>query len=197
MRKLLRLIKRIKLESWLSIVAILISVFVLYDTTLRSKLDVSVGKQVKLFVLSIDKNSMQPSISLNMAFINLGGKALYLDDIKLKVDFIEGTKRVLSLDFLSVREFNNSIFDETPKALSEINPLVILGRTSTSRKYLFYPSKLIRQDQLPNIFNLDIRVYTKQSGKWTYNECVFLDDINIWQDIDSTIHKSYIKDILR
>ena len=60
----------------------------------------------------------------------------------------------------------------------------------------FFLQGLILQNQIPEKFDLYIKIYTKQRGKWIFNEDFSIsNNENIWMDLDSIMHKSSIRDI--
>ena len=196
-----RLISRIKTETIISLLALFVAGYTLWDNTFRAKIDVSPGKQVDLYVGAIDHSPLQPIIHMNVEFVNSGGKTAFIDDIKLEVNFTSKGNLLLKSDFVTVREIKNSIIDidgisGVNKGITEVSPIVIIGRTSVLKKYVFFPSEKIQQSQIPSEFDLDIKIFIKQNGDWIYRkEFNIADNKDIWLDLDSMIHKSLIRDI--
>ena len=152
--RMLKWIVKIKVEMIFSLLAICISGYTLWDNTFREKIDVSTGKQVDLYVGAIEHSPLQPIIHMNIEFVNSGGKTAFLDDIKLNVDFKVDDQSILSREFISVREIKNSIIDISEisgvnRGISEVSPIVIIGRTSVLKKYVFFPSGIDSSESDP------------------------------------------------
>jgi hypothetical protein len=194
-------IMELKFEMFLSLLALGVSGYTLWDNTFRAKIDVSPGRQVDLFVGSNELSPIQPSILMNIAFTNSGGKLVLIDDVKLIVDFKRDNQLLLNREFVAVREIKNSIIDISEmsgenRGISEVSPIVILGKTSVLKKYWFFPTELVYQNQIPEKFDLFINILIKQNGKWTLKKDFYIsNNYNIWKDLDSLIHKSSIRDI--
>jgi hypothetical protein len=196
-----KLILRIKVETIISLFALSVASYTLWDNTFRAKIDVSSGKQIDLYVGSIEYSPLQPIIHMNIEFVNSGGKTAFIDDIKLVVSFRSKDKLPFKRDFVTVREIKNSIIDidgisGVNRGITEVSPIVIIGRTSVLKKYVFFPSEQISQSQIPLEFDLEIKIFIKQSGDWIYKkEFSISNNKDIWLDLDSIIHKSSIRDI--
>jgi hypothetical protein len=138
---------------------------------------------------------------MNIAFTNSGGKLVYLDDVKLVVDFIQNNQILFSRDFIAVREIKNSIIDipeisGVNRGITEVSPIVVLGKTSILKKYWFLPTEIIYQNQIPSNFDLLIKLFVIQKGKCEFKKDFRIsNNINIWKDLDSLVHKSSIRDI--
>jgi hypothetical protein len=190
-----------RLELFISIVAIIFSGYTFWDNTFRAKIDVTPGKQVDLFVASNESGPMQPTIHMNISFTNSSGKTSFIDDIKLMVDFKEKGILLLRREFISFREIQNSIIDVSAISgvnvgTTEVSPIVVLGRTSVLKKYIFFPLELIEQSQIPNKFDLIIKIYIKQGGKWKFkNDFSISNNKNMWMDLNLLIHRSSIREI--
>lgn len=81
----------------LSLIALLLSVYTFWDNYFNLKLDVTCGRQVKIWVVkmkSFDETKAIPAILLSLAFTNSGGKTAYLDDVKLKVTLKSNSRDV-------------------------------------------------------------------------------------------------------
>jgi hypothetical protein len=196
-----KILKWFSLELKISLFAIVISGYTLWDNNFKVKIDVFPGKQLDLFVGAFENNAMQPIILLNIALTNTGGRLAYIEDVKLLVDFIYENELVLRKEFGSKREIKGSIIDISEfsglnRGTTELNPIVILGKKTELKKYLFSPNEVIYQNQIPENFDLRIKIFIKQEGKWLLkNEFAVSNNIMMWQDLDSLIHKSSIREI--
>lgn len=182
----------------ISIIAIVLSIYTIWDNTYRTKVSLSCGKQAKLYVCSLDNNIMQPIIMMSLTFINSGGKTAYLNDVKLNVKIISNNKTYIEQDFTPIREYDN-ILDNNNIIQTEILPIVIIGRTSTIKKYIFYPNEKMKQEQIPNSFDIKIKVLTQQNGSWSKQKEYEMKNVdNIWQDLESSqsIFNSSLRDLL-
>ncbi|WP_111310055.1 hypothetical protein [Confluentibacter sediminis] len=182
---------------FVSIVAIGLSIYTIWDTTYRSKIEISCGKQAKLYVSTLDNKKVQPIIMMSLAFINSGGKTAYLSDVKLNVRITSNNKTYIEQDFNPIREYENILYNDNI-IQSEILPIVIIGRTSIVKKYIFYPSTEIKQIQIPSSFDVKIKVLTSQNGNWTNQKEYEMKNVdNVWQDIESTqkLFNSSLRDL--
>jgi hypothetical protein len=182
---------------FVSLLAVAISLYTIWDTNYRSKIELSCGKQAKLYVCTLDDNKTQPIIMMSLAFINSGGKTAYLSDVKINIKIVSNNKTYLEQDFNPIREYAN-ILNNSNIIESEILPIVIIGRTSIVRKYMFYPNMEIKQEQIPSSFEIKIKVLTYQNESWTNQKEYEMKNIdNVWQDIASNqkLFKSSLRDL--
>jgi hypothetical protein len=180
------------LSFLLSLLAAAISAYTFWDNKFRFKLEVSVGKQTKLFVGKVDTGKVQPILFLSLAFANLGGKTGCIDDVKILVKIIAGDKVCLEREFEALREYDSLLGDASDIKQTEILPVVVIGRTTEVRKYVFFPSKYIDQTEIPRSFDLDVMVMTKQGGKWSMQkEYEIKRTDNVWQDLDELANWRY------
>lgn len=170
---------------FLSVIALLISIYTLWDSRFRFKLEVAAGKQSKLFVGKVDQGKIQPILFLSLAFINSGGKTGYINDIKLLVKIISNCKVYLEQEFEALREYDSLLGDASNIKQTEILPIVIIGKTTIVKKYVFFPNKHINQTDIPKSFDLDITIMTKQGDKWKSQKEYEIKNIdNVWQDLE-------------
>ncbi|WP_233900538.1 hypothetical protein [Tenacibaculum piscium] len=181
----------------ISSIALILSLFNLWYSVIKYKLDISVGKQAKLFVGKLDSNKIQPRIFMTIALTNSGAKTILLNDIKLKVKLISNNKVFIEQEFSTIREYDN-ILNNDGQIYSELSPIVIISKSSIVKKYIFHPTKEISQSQIPTNFDLDITVLTKNEKNWKIQKKYEIKNIdNVWQDIEQNgkIYKSYLKEI--
>ena len=102
-----------------------------------------------------------------------------------------------SKEFESVREYDTILASGSTIKQGEILPIVIVGRTTEIRKYVFYLLDGIQQNQIPKSFDLTIEVHTKHMGNWNLHKTYEVKNIShVWQDIDSQAKWNFaIKDI--
>jgi len=185
---------------FLSLIALLLSGYTFWDNYFNFKLDVTCGRQAKVWVAKneyIDETKVTPVILMSLAFTNSGGKTAYLDDVKLKVTLSSNNRDLWDKDFQSMREYDT--FLPSPSAIkqAEILPIVIVGRTTEVKKYVFCPIEDIEKQDIPNSFDLRIEVYTKQRINWNREKVYEIKNLSdIWQDLDQTSKWNFaIKDI--
>lgn len=177
---------------FLSLLAAAISIYTLWDNKFRFKLEVTAGKQAKLFVGKLDAGKIQPILFLCLAFTNSGGKTSYINDVKILVKIISDNKVHLEGEFEALREYNSLLGDAETIQQSEILPIVIVGKTTEIRKYVFMPTKHINQTDIPKSFDLNISVITKQGNKWkSQKEYEIKHTDNVWQDLEAESNWRY------
>ena len=150
----------------ISLIALGFSTFTFWDSYFRFKLDFAVGRQSKLSIGIINQVHVNPAILMSLTFTNSGGKTNYIDDVKLRVAFVSDKKIIIEKDFVAMREYDTLLGDGSSIKQTEILPIVIVGKTTTTKKYVFLPTNNIQQAQIPKDFELNIRVYTNQRGRW-------------------------------
>ena len=119
---------------FLSLVAITVSIYTLWDNYFNFKLSIAAGKQSKLFVGTVDEGNIQPIIFMSIAFTNFGGKTSYLDDVKLLVKLISNKTTHLEQEFEALREYNTLLGDAGNIKQTEILPIVVVGKTTEVKK---------------------------------------------------------------
>ena len=68
---------------------------------------------------------------------------------------------------------------------TEILPIVVVGKTTEVKKYVFVPLINIRQENIPKSFNLDIEVHTKERNSWQQRKVYQIENLSdIWQDLN-------------
>jgi len=186
----------------LSFVALVFSGYTFWDNYFNFKLDVGVGRQVKLWIAHLDKGSAEkgngfPVILMSLAFTNSGGKTESLQDVKLLVTITSNNRNLWQKEFESVREYDTILATGSTIKQMEILPIVIVGRTTEIRKYVFSPIEVIQQSQIPKSFDLTIEVHTKHRSKWKLHKTYVVKNISdVWQDFDEQAKwKFAIKDI--
>ena len=177
--------------------ASLLSGYTFWDNYFNFKLDIGVGKQAKLFMAQLDKGSAKPIILMSLAFTNSGGKTELLQDVKLSVTLTSNKRDIWQQEFECIREYDTILADASTMKQVEILPIVIVGRTTEIRKYVFIPlTHHIQQSQIPKSFDLTIDVHTKHRGNWKLNKTYEIENIsNVWQDLDQAQWKSSIRDV--
>ncbi|MCD8452735.1 hypothetical protein LNI90_11640 [Tenacibaculum dicentrarchi] len=177
--------------------ALILSLFNFWYSVIKYKLDISVGKQAKLYVCNLDNTKMQPIILMTIALTNSGAKTILLNDIKLKVKLISNNKVYIEQEFTRIREYDN-ILNNDNQIQTELLPIVIISKSSIVKKYIFHPTKEISQSQIPTNFDLDMTVLTKNNKDWKIQKKYEIKNIdNVWQDIEQNgkTYKSYLKEI--
>ena len=109
-----KIIKFICIPYLLSLVAVVFSGFTLWDNYFNFKLDVAIGKQIKLWIAHIDEGSAEkgkglPIILMSLAFSNSGGKTESLQYVKLLVTLTSDNQDSWSKEFKSVREYDTML----------------------------------------------------------------------------------------
>lgn len=170
-----KIIKIIFSPYLLSLVALLFSGYTFWDNYFNFKLDVGVGRQVKLWVAHFDKGSAEkgkgvPIMLMSLAFTNSGGKTESLQDIKLLVTLTSNNRNLWKNEFESIREYDTILASGSTIKQVEILPIVIVGRTTEIRKYVFFPLDNIQQSQIPKSFDLTIEVHTKHRSNWNLHK---------------------------
>jgi hypothetical protein len=148
-------------------------------------------------VAQLDKGRAKPVILMSLAFTNSGGKTELLQDVKLSVTLRSNKRDLWQQEFECIREYDTILADASTMKQVEILPIVIVGRTTEIRKYVFIPlTRDIQQSQIPKSFDLTIDVHTKHRSKWKLNKTYEIENIStVWQDLDQTKWKSSIRDV--
>lgn len=194
-----------KRKSWkiifspyvLSLVALLFSAYTFWDNYCNFKLDVAAGKQIKLSIGQIDKGIPTPIILMSLAFTNSGGKTECLQEVKLNVTLTSNNRALWHKEFENKREYDTLLSSGYSIKQVEILPIVIVGKTTEIRKYIFWSVDNIQQDQIPKSFDLTITVYTKHRSSWKPNKTYEVKNISdVWQDLNNQDNwNSTIRDI--
>lgn len=189
--------KFISSPYFISLCALIFSGYTLWDAKFNFNLDIAAGRQVKLTIAKIKKEYMSPAILLSLSFTNSGGRTSYIDDVKLKVTLISNNKEFWQEEFVAMREYDTLLPDASIMKQTEILPIVIVGKTTEVKKYVFAPLKNIRQEDIPKSFELDIQVHTKERNSWQHRKEYEIKNLSdIWQDLDSQdLWKSTIRDM--
>ena len=181
---------------FLAAVAIIFSTYTLWDNNFNFKIDVAAGRQVKLAVGYIDKE-INPIVLMSLAFTNQGGKTGYLNDVKLKVTLTSGNRDFWQEEFIPKREYDTLLAKGKNIKQTEILPIVIVGKTTEPKKYVFVPIQKIQQDKIPESFDLNIEVYTKQGNKWRSEKEYEIKNLSdIWQDLNKDTRRDSIWDMV-
>jgi len=172
-------------------VALFFAGYTFWDNYFNFKLDVGAGKQVKLWIAHLDKGSDEkgngvPIILMSLAFTNSGGKTESLQDVKLSVTLTSNKRDLWQKKFESIREYDTILANAPTMKQVEILPIVIVGRTTEIRKYVYFPPiDDIQQSQIPKSFDLTIDVHTKHRGNWKLHKTYEIENISdVWQDLD-------------
>ncbi|MCJ7547621.1 MAG: hypothetical protein MUP30_12510 [Deltaproteobacteria bacterium] len=196
MKTLTKFWKFIVNPRFLSVVAIILSTYTLWDNIFRFTINVAAGRQVKLLVGRIDKGKINPIILMSLAFTNQGGKTGYLGDVKLKVTLTSDGRDFWHEEFIPKREYDTLLAKGKNIKQTEILPIVIAGKSTVVKKYAFFPIKNIQQDKIPKSFDLKIEVYTKQGNKWSSKKEYEIKNLSdIWQDLNKNAWKDTIRDM--
>jgi len=170
----------------ISFFALLFSAYTLWDNYFHFKLDVAAGKQAKLFVGHIDEGDPNPIILMSLALTNSGGKTECLQDVKLNVTLTSKNRTLWRKEFASMREYDTLLASGSSINQVELLPIVIVGKTTEIRKYIFLPIENIQQNQIPKSFDLTITVYTKHRNSWKPNKTYEVKNISdVWQDLNN------------
>ncbi|WP_233900635.1 hypothetical protein [Tenacibaculum piscium] len=188
-------ITKFKITIFFSSIALILSLYNLWFSVIKYKLDISIGKQAKLYVCNLDNTKIQPTIFMTIALTNSGAKTILLNDIKLKVKLISNNKIFIEQEFTRIREYDNILKNDN-QIQSELLPIVIISKNSIVKKYVFYPTKEISQSQIPTNFDLDITLLTKKNKNWKIQKKYVIKNIdNVWQDLEQNRYKSSLKEI--
>jgi len=170
----------------ISLVALILSAYTFWDNNFQFKLDVAAGKQVKLFVGHIDQGDRNPVILMSLALTNSGGKTECVQDVKLNVTLTSNNRSLWHREFASMREYDTLLASGSSINQVELLPIVIVGKTTEIRKYVFYPIENIQQNHIPKSFDLTITVYTKYRNSWKPNKTYEVKNVSdVWQDLNN------------
>ncbi|OHB65239.1 MAG: hypothetical protein A2Y77_03040 [Planctomycetes bacterium RBG_13_62_9] len=177
--------------------ALLVSVYTCWDNYFHFKLNVTAGKQIKLWVAKMDKGPTTPVILMSLAFTNSGGKTACAQDVKLDVVVTSDNRQLWQREFTSMREYDTLLASGSTINQGELLPIIIVGKTTQVRKYIFFPFGSIQQNDIPKSFDLTMTVYTKHGDKWKSQATYKAENISdVWQDIDNLDTWKYsIRDI--
>ena len=173
---------------WLSLLAIFISIVPVWDTIFRSELDVLLGKQIRFHVSKVgdDNSTTEPIIFLSISCYNSGGKTAVLHDTKLIVKFKSLGKNILIREFESFREIANFIMVDGATEQFPVLPMVVPGKSTTMKQYIYYPSKSMHNVELPVSFDLEIDLFVIEYKKWQHKGIFNVKGLNnLWQDLKS------------
>lgn len=173
----------------ISILALCFSIYIFWENNFRIKNTVTLGKDAKLIVV---KN--QPSILLNLAIINTGGKTSFIENIKIILKLTKKGSVFLTNEMYLKREFTGS-FDNSVNdyIYNEISPIVIIGKTFITKKYLFTPNIKIQQESIENQFDIEIILYSKENNKWKKQKNYVSKNVSeIWNDLNASRNKNTI-----
>ncbi len=183
-----------KRKSWkvifnpylISLVALGLAAYTFWDNNFHFKLDVAAGKQVKLFVGHIDEGDRNPVILMSLALTNSDGKTECVQDVKLNVTLTSKNSTLWHKEFPSMREYDTLLSSGSSINQVELLPIVIVGKTTEVRKYVFYPIENIQQNHIPKSFDLTITVYTKYRSSWKANKTYEVKNVSdVLQDLDN------------
>ena len=191
------ILKFVSSPYFISLCAILFSAYTLWDAKFNFNLDIAAGRQTKLTVAKIKKEYMSPAILMSLAFTNSGGRTSYIDDVKLKVTLFSNNKEFWQEEFVAMREYDTLLPDASIMKQTEILPIVIVGKTTQVKKYVFAPLKNIGQENIPKSFDLDIEVHTRERNSWQQRKEYEIKNLSdIWQDLNNQdLWRSTIRDL--
>lgn len=170
----------------ISLCALLVSAYTFWDANFNFKLDIAAGRQVKLTVAKIDKRYASPAILLSLALTNSGGKTSYIDDVKLIVTLVSNNKELWQEEFVAMREYDTLLGDGSTIKQTEIMPVVIVGKTTEVKKYVFAPPRNVKPENIPRSFDLNVGIYTKRGAEWRLGKQYEIKNLSdIWQDWDN------------
>jgi len=183
----------------IAVASFILSVLNFYDAQLRYKIDVIVGRQIRLFVAfeEEDQRKPKPCIMMTVMYNNSGGKVGTAFDTKLNVKWLSGERIALEKEFQALRELENFLTAEGSCTQYPVSPVVVLGKSSEVRRYVFTPYETIHQADIPKNFDLEIEVYTQSANVWLLKSRYRVDNISdVWQDLESdTTFKAKVLDI--
>jgi len=180
----------------IALLAVALSSYTLWDNNFNVKLDCAVGRQIRLDIARVAANELRLGIFMSFALSNYGGKIGYLNDIKIRAKLISDGTIKLEKDFIALREYNTLLGSPDQIKQAEILPIVMLGKTTTPKKYIFVLWDSILQDQIPKKFDLHLQVFIKKGDKWEALKNYEAKDISgVWQDLNSVTHNFSIRDI--
>ena len=129
---------------------------------------------------------------MSIALTNSGGKTEHLENVKLNVTLTSNNKTLWCKEFESMREYDTFLPTAPTINQVEILPIVIVGKTTEIRKYVFFPIENIQQNQIPKSFDLTITIYTKHRSSWKPNKTYEVKNVSdVWQDLDNQNNWNY------
>ena len=171
---------------FISLCALLVAAYTLWDAKFNFKLDIAAGRQVKLTVAKINKEYVSPAILMSLALTNSGGRTNYIDDIKLIVTLVSNHKEFWREEFAAMREYDTLLGDASKMKQTEILPIVIVGKTTEVKKYVFAPLRNVKPENIPRSFDLNVEIHTKQGAEWRLGKEYEIKNLSdIWQDLDN------------
>jgi hypothetical protein len=192
-----KLWKRLFSPYCVSLLALSLSAYTWWDNYFHVKLDVAAGRQVKLWVAKADGGAGIPVILMSLAFTNSGGKTECLQDVKLDVAATSNNRRLWQREFATMREYDTLLATASSIHQGELLPIVIVGKTTETKKCVFCPVDNIQQSEIPKSFDLTMTVSTKHRGSWKSASTYTLKNVSdVWQDLpDVDKWNSSIRDI--
>jgi sporulation protein YlmC with PRC-barrel domain len=183
----------------IALAGLVLSSFNLYDARIKSSIDVILGRQVRFFVAFGEEGQRNPKpcIMMTVIYNNSGGKVGTVFDTKLNVKWLSGERIALEKEFQALRELDNFLTAEGDCTQYPISPVVVLGKSSEVRRYVFTPYETIRQKDIPKNFDLEIEVYTQSANLWSLKSRYRVDNVSdVWQDLESdTTFEAKVLDI--
>ncbi len=173
---------------WFSLFALIISAVTVWDTVFRSSIHILIGKQIRLYVMTEPQGYSEPRpiICASLTCINYGGKAVGFWDTKLTVRFKSSGKTLMTAEFLAEREAENFIEAEGLFKQYPVSPLVVLGKSTAVKHYVYAPASPVPQAALPETFDLEIDLFVLQTDDWEYEGTYTCSSVEgIWQDLES------------
>lgn len=183
----------------IAVVSFTLSSYNFYDAQFKSSIDVILGRQVRFFVAFVEEGQKNPKpcIMMTLMYNNSGGKVGTVFDTKLNVKWLCGERMALEKEFQALRELDNFLTAEGDCTQYPISPVVVIGKSSEVRRYVFTPYETIRQMDIPKNFDLEIEVYTQSANMWLLKSRYRVDNVtDVWQDLESdTTFKAKVLDI--
>lgn len=185
-KELVKIWKFVSSPYFISLCALLVAAYTLWDAKFNFKLDIAAGRQVKLTVAKIDKRYVSPAILMSLALTNSGGRTSYIDDVKLIVTLVANNKEFWQEEFAAMREYDTLLGDASTMKQTEILPIVIVGKTTEVKKYVFAPLRYVKPENIPRSFDLNVEIHTKQGAEWRMGKEYEIKNLSdIWQDLDN------------
>lgn len=184
-KALVAICKFLSSPYFISFCALLVAAYTLWDANFNFKLDIAAGRQAKLTVAKISKGYVSPAILMSLALTNSGGKTSYINDVKLIVTLVSNNNEFWQEKFTAMREYDTLLGDASTIKQTEILPIVIVGKTTEVKKYVFAPLENVKLESIPKSFDLNIEIHTKQGTEWRLGKAYEIKNVSdIWQDLD-------------
>ncbi|MCK5128038.1 MAG: hypothetical protein KAR42_17410 [candidate division Zixibacteria bacterium] len=185
--------------DYIAVISLVIGVWTFISINFVSDLEVIAGKQAKFGIVFEDTgiDSLEyECVFLSLGFYNEGGKPASIRDINLVVEvFSEGAK--LREDRYKVfREVENMLFEADSISQAPIVPMIVMGKSTLQRQFVFTPIAKKEKRSYPDVFNVIIRIEIIEKNEWVeYNKYKAENIINCWQRTGLFSARSIYRDL--